>query len=247
MNEPAWQPPSNPDPTEIYRSTALDHRSARYAEALAKHLWFFHHALDIDASFYGVRLSFALSAWRRLAEDYPPAYQALIETRDACEHEFQKSPEHATFHDAAALNQVLEETRRTVDLFVSTASAQPEMAKSLYKIAEEHLVAHGCYAVCDPFLETSKRMEQAAEVYQMNKQLEATRDNTENNPPEIADKMYTHEVATLVALLVQNNRPDEAQQAGDTALKVVDNERFRDEIKGALTGVFPSSLFDEDN
>lgn len=246
MNEPAWQPPSNPDPTEIYRSTALDHRDGRHAQALAKHLWFFHHALDIDDSFYGVRLSFALSAWKRLAEDYPPAYQALTETRDACEHQFQNSPEFSTFHDAAALNQVLEETQRVVDLFIPMASTQPEIAKSLYHVAEPHLVAHDCYAVCDPFLETSDRMERAAEVYRMHKQIEATKGDTEDAPPEIAEKMYTHEVATLVALLVHNNRLSEAQRACDIGQKVVPNERFRDNMKAALSGEFPPSLYDED-
>ena len=57
-------------------------RQRHYQEALKRHVWFHEHAIEHDPGMSGVRLSFALSAWRDLAEVYPPAKKALVDTRD---------------------------------------------------------------------------------------------------------------------------------------------------------------------
>ncbi|PQO47828.1 hypothetical protein [Blastopirellula marina] len=63
MNEPVWEPPENPDPSEVLRSAMFDRREGRYDVALAKYVWFFHHALEYKRGMSAVRLSFALSYW----------------------------------------------------------------------------------------------------------------------------------------------------------------------------------------
>ena len=54
-----------------------------YEAALAKHVWFHDNALAIRPSYYGVRLSFALSYWAELGEKYPKALETLRGIRDA--------------------------------------------------------------------------------------------------------------------------------------------------------------------
>jgi hypothetical protein len=53
----------------------------KYKEALERYIWFQDHALENDQAMTGVRLSFALSNWKSLADIYPPAMTALKEMR----------------------------------------------------------------------------------------------------------------------------------------------------------------------
>lgn len=63
----------------------MDTMAGHYEAALAKHIWFYNEALKINPNMYGVRLSFALSYWKQLADVYPPAKVKLIEARDEAE------------------------------------------------------------------------------------------------------------------------------------------------------------------
>ncbi len=54
----------------------------KYEEALKRYQWFFDHILEYRKSYYGVRLSFTLTYWDKLGEQYPPARVAMIKTRD---------------------------------------------------------------------------------------------------------------------------------------------------------------------
>jgi hypothetical protein len=54
----------------------------RFAEAVAMYVRFHEHVLDHDPGMRGVRSSFAVGDWGRLAVAYPPARDAMIATRD---------------------------------------------------------------------------------------------------------------------------------------------------------------------
>lgn len=81
--EPVWTPPAQPDLDVLDRQARADLAAGRYAQVAAYHRWYFNNALGIDPAHSGVRLSFALSHWRALAELYPPALQDMREARDA--------------------------------------------------------------------------------------------------------------------------------------------------------------------
>jgi hypothetical protein len=77
-----WAPPANPDPDKILNGAQDDAQAGRYADALAKHVWFHENALKYQPALYGVRLSFALSYWAQLGDAYPPALEKLKSIRD---------------------------------------------------------------------------------------------------------------------------------------------------------------------
>jgi hypothetical protein len=77
-----WAPPANPDPHKILDEAQDDARAGRYADALAKHVWFHENALKYEPSLAGVRLSFALGYWVAFGNSYPPALQKLKSIRD---------------------------------------------------------------------------------------------------------------------------------------------------------------------
>jgi hypothetical protein len=56
---------------------------------------------------------------------------------------------------------------------------------------------------------------------------------------EIAEKSFSNDAATLVALLVVNDRHDDAERIAAEARKMFDTKEFRELIVRALRGEFP--------
>lgn len=242
----AWTPPADPDPSEILTSAEDDTRSGQDARALAKFLWFHHNALRYCESLYGVRLSLALASWQELARVYPPAQDAFVRTRDEAEAAFAANPtSFRLFKDVAALNQRLGDGQRTADAFGRAAAADPAAARRLYHLAEPDLIAAGLYAACGPFLDPPRQLASAAASYHNLNEWEESQPKVKDGVevPKLARRFYTHEVATLVGLLVLNRWPDEAIRARDQALTVLDDPDFRTMLDAALTGHLPPSLF----
>ena len=113
----------------------------KYAEALSEYVWFHHHALAEQPSLYGVRLSFALSHWKELAEVYPPALVAL---RENCSNKTQRLSagelDRELFHDVEAINQYLGANLETAQLFEALDRVHPEFAQACGNLALEALV-----------------------------------------------------------------------------------------------------------
>jgi hypothetical protein len=236
----SWTPPDAPDPSEILDSAVADTQAGAHANALAKHLWFHHNALRHDDALAGVRLSFALGYWLRLADVYPPAQAAIVRTRDETEQMFQADPSSFDlFHDLAALNQYLGDGLRTADAFAAVARRDPAGATRLYHVAEPYLVAAGRYGECGPFLDSSKRLSRARESHRMMSEFEGEMPEGEIRPPKLARTFYVRNVATLVGLLALNRRPDEAGRVRREALAVVDDEEFRAMLDAAMLGHLP--------
>lgn len=113
----------------------------KYAEALAEYIWFHHNALAERPSLYGVRLSFALSHWKELAEVYPPALAAIREVRDSKVKRLTTGElDRELFHDVEAINQHLGRSADTASLFESLDNSYPEFAKTCASLVLEALV-----------------------------------------------------------------------------------------------------------
>lgn len=118
--------------------------SGEYAKALERHEWYHKNALRINRAQYGVRLSFALSDWKDLADKYPPALASLKAIRDADVKELEAGtgkPE--TFHDVVSINEKLGEEAASVALFKSLDAKQPALAKKCFSRADKTLLNQG--------------------------------------------------------------------------------------------------------
>lgn len=238
MENASWTPPANPDPSEILHSTVDDGRDGCYEVALAKFLWFHENALRYDGALSAVRLSFALADWWELADAYSPARDAFIRTRDNAEEAFRE--DHSNFdlfQEVACFNDRMGEVLRTAELFEHVARSDFEAAQRLYHAAERRLIAAGRFEACDPFLDPEHRMELAESGYRVMQQHEDS--EADASIPRFAREHYIRDVARLIALLVLNDRPEDAKRSYEAALRVFQDDEFRQIMDAAMTGHFP--------
>jgi len=246
--EAEWKPGTNPDPRRILHEARDDAAAGRYEDALAKHVWFHENALKYAPGMDGVRLSFALAYWSRLGASYPPALEKLRQIRDGLREDIRKAKEKPAekvgpaFNEFAAINKELGEEARTVALFVWLDANRPQLAKALYDVAERALIAAKEYAVCGRYLDetTYPRLLSTREKSMKDAARTARLPPEELNQfNEFVETVFTLRTATLVALLVLNNRKAQAQRIVVEAQKVRGDAEFRQQLAMALEGEIP--------
>ena len=119
-------------------------KAGDFAKALERHEWFHNNALRINQALYGVRLSFALSDWKRLADKYPPALASLEATRDSGAKGLEAgTASPSMFHDVQSINEILGAVQQTITLFKTLDTKNPDLAKKCFRFAQETLLAQG--------------------------------------------------------------------------------------------------------
>jgi hypothetical protein len=234
----AWKPPKDPNPDRILSEARDDTAAGRYADALEKHVWFHENALKYAPAMYGVRLSFALSYWKTLADAYPPALDALKAARDRAAEDVRagKDVRHS-FHDLAAINQTLEENAGTKEVFLWLDSERPRDAEKVFDVAERSLVEAKEFAVCGKYLDPDDSYSRMARIHQENLRLAKTDLGPELG--DFGDRIFAHDAATLVALLVLNDRRPEAERIAQQALLESEDARLKLALDAALDGQLP--------
>jgi len=233
-----WQPPTNPNPEKILDEAEADTAAGRYSDALAKHLWFHQNALTYAPAMYGVRLSFALASWGILACLYPPALEQLRAVRDEAAAAVRNGsdPRHA-FHDFASINHELKEEEQTKDLFLWLDLNDAAIARQVFDIAEPALVEQKQYLVCGKYIDPQRSFDQMLRLYRENKRLAKQRGLS--SMKEFAEQSFAYQSATLVALLVLNERKADADQVAALALSASHNRKLSRKMDAALKGVCP--------
>jgi len=234
-----WQPPENPNPEEILNSIHEDVLAERYQTALAKHVWFFENALQYKPELYGVRLLSALREWAELAKIYPPALVKLKEARDkALNQVYEGEDLWPAFQDLTSLNHHLDEDMLTKDTFLLLHHQNPTAAKTVFVLAQPALVKAGEYKVCGQYLEPENFYQNILEIRHAELRM-SQNPQTIPNIMKFSDKRFTSDVGILVALLVINNRADEANTIANQARQEWDNADFHKALDSALTGKVP--------
>lgn len=119
----------------------------RHAEALEGLEWFHAHALAESRSYYGVRLSFALSAWTALAALYPAALASLYATRErAAAALLAGTGDRDTFNDVVAIDARLDQVPLTYQLYVALEERQAEIARACGRLPLDALLHMGDFA-----------------------------------------------------------------------------------------------------
>ncbi len=235
-----WTPPQNPSPKTILAEAEADADAKYYENALAKHVWFHENALKIAPSLYGVRLSFALSAWLELGKSYPPALEKLKAVRDEAGNAVREGKaSRETFHDFEAISENLGEDYKTKELFLWLDSNNPGFAKAVFDISKPSLIKAKEYRLCGNYLDADAGFRRILGLYREHKRI-AQDPKFGKDLREFGDKTFSHETATLVALLTLNGRKEEANRVATEALREWGAPQFMAQLEKAKTGQVPA-------
>ncbi len=203
----------------------------KFEEALQKHIWFHNHALEVDPAYYGVRLSFALRDWVELGKKYPAALTALRKIRDEKTSRLVTGQaDRNLFHDVESINEYLDESAATVELFKKIEVAQPDFAASVYDLADKALIATGEYALAKRYLgnpitrfETAKRQFEDGMRY-------AKTSQKDDASRRAFERIFTDRVVRIIRVLDKSGDQDQAREIQSKALVVLDNSTIRNAI-----------------
>jgi len=203
-----------------------------YAEALQKHIWFHDHALESNPGMYGVRLSFALSAWVELGEKYPKALEALKEIRDKKTARLDGGEANRDlFHDVVAINEHLGQSPATVTLFKQIEARQPEFANSIFDLVDEALVEAGEYQLARNYLgDPADRLAIARRNYEEGLQFAETRSRNAAASRQAFENIFTEKALRLIVILDKTGDRTAARQIQSDVLKVLDNAKLRNAL-----------------
>ncbi len=242
-----WVPPEKPDVQAILNEASEDARDGKYENALAKHIWFHENANELEPSMSAVRLSFALADWHRLADVYPPAMEKLKSVRIATRDRFLANLEYKSswedFADLRALNRELQNDLDTVEVFKQVDERNPEVAERLYGLAEESLISAKEFDLCGKYIKPEKKVTRDLEIYKLERSHRIDAKHAEMMK-EYRDKRFIEDASTLVALLVINDRKDEAESAAEKYKTVEADADFHDKLAKALDQALEGKLPD---
>jgi hypothetical protein len=203
----------------------------KYEQALERHVWFHDHALEVDDSYGGVRLSFALSDWIDLGRKYPPALRKLKAIRDTKTAKLIAGVEERDlFHDVSSINEGLGESESTVALFKRIDAERPAFAGKVSALAIEALVAAQEYELArkylpEPMEKFSRLKEMLHEGIEWAKSIEGAGDSRRD-----FEWLFASEILLIIRVLDATGDPATALRIQKQAL----DELFSPEIREAL-------------
>ncbi len=213
-----------------YRNKTQDLvEKGKYEEALKCTIWFHHHALEHDYAMRGVRLSYALSDWRRLGEIYPPAAEALKKTRDEKEKKLREGMGNRDlFSDAVALNRTMEEQMKSVALFEFISEEDSAKAREYWHSASDVILEQGRYDIAQKFItDFEADFLIKKELYQLKA------DHYQKPKPgwesfqKFNNTQFINHVRRLIELALAINDRDVTISIRESALEVIDDERLK--------------------
>jgi TPP-dependent pyruvate/acetoin dehydrogenase alpha subunit len=137
----------------------------------------------------------------------------------------------------------LKEEERTKDLFLWLDSTSPETARQVFDSAEPALIQAKEYRLCGKYLDPDRAFKRLAELYRETQRMA-------NDPAgrmqeyakeleEHSNKSFANGAATLVALLVINDRQADAERIAAEALRESDGPALKEALSKALKGEIP--------
>ncbi len=236
-----WTPPLDPEPSKILKEAEEDARAGRHETALMKHIWYHRNALKHAPLESGSRLSSALASWKKLGESFPPALDEFKAERDrAGKSVLENRNAISAMADFANMNRELGEEQQTAELFAIVDREQPENAPLAYLWAENALIKNKRYDLYNKYCNPERSYAQGVEIYRQ------IVDSAKGQPWEsstigFAEKSFTTRSATIVALLVINNRREEAMSIAGKARSDLKSEKHLQAIDEAIKGNLPDA------
>jgi hypothetical protein len=207
-------------------------KNEQYELALQKHVWF-HEESKSSSGMAGVRLSYALSAWLKLGDKYPPALDELRKIRDNNKDKmYSGTGTFNNFHDLSAINRELGEETQTIELFSVLSERFPEQAKSFYHAVEDLLIQKQEFKLVKMYMEDPIFKYESLR-YSLEQSLSYDRKNPDSSSKVSRDynnNRFVEETIKLINALLILDKKLEAIEIHSRATSYFKSEK----LKGAL-------------
>jgi hypothetical protein len=217
---------------QLYLSDTEDMaRQGKNEEALERFLWFHDHALEHEPAMYGVRLSFALSSWKELADSYPPALIAMKKTRDDKTILLEnRKGSTDLFHDVVSLNQTLGDDDKTIVLFRRLDQEQKGLAAQCWDMAKDAVIKAKAYDLARKYIGNPvHEFDQLKEKYEQVTGMCGGK-NFGESFKAWNDNNLVEKTLGLIEMAVALEETKAAREIQKKALAIVDDHRLRDAI-----------------
>ena len=196
--------------------------------ALERCIWFHDNALDIQKSMSGVRLSFALSDWKKLGTQYPPALTALKQIRDQKTKRLIDGEKLSSlFQDVAGINRTLDESDKTIELFKTIQIEQPEFAKSCWFYVRDMLFQAKSYDIISKYIGNPIReFNTMKERYEMTIQTQEKIVTAKEQLKAFNENNFVEKSVQLIDYAVAMNDSKSAKEIQKMALEVINDYRL---------------------
>jgi len=197
-------------------------------EALERFVWFHEHALEHDPGMYGVRLSFAMSYWSKLAHIYPPAMQVMKNIRDQKTKQLEAGHgDFDLFNDVIAFNQelALNEPEKSVALFEALDRKQPELAQKCWPRIRLAVIEANKFALAGKYIRNP--LEALTELQEKHDENAAKFPQGGSRFRTWNDDNFVTEVLALVKFTDQTGQLDLSKKIREAAQIVVPDPRLK--------------------
>jgi hypothetical protein len=242
---PEFTPKKPIDLTKLSRNDEQDMRDKDYALALAKRIWFHHHALDVNQNYRAVRLSYNLIDWDKLGDLYPPAKTLLRHAAYYAEESLLNDPKKAftVAHEYRSINSALGREDQSVSFFQWLDKYYPKEAPELFHLFQDELIQFELFALYNEYVSPNLDYSRMASTYvssiNASKQERFGGEEANRKVMELSTQSFIHKVSRLVAILVINERTEEAQKIVEKAQLELDSDEFIQSLNNALDGHLP--------
>jgi len=220
---------------EVLERAWTAHSAGGFDNALKDYIWLFD-ASAADEETAPLRLSYVLSAWAKLAEEYLPARHALVELRDRDGNRLlaNAGSEAAVplFNDIRAINDKLGDLQNTYHLFQQLPEA---LAQQCARSALPSLMACGDYALARQHLpHPLQHLAQAAAV--LNQRRAGMNVLTTAGVADLLAEVYNYivELALVLDLLDGCGDTAAAEAAREQAVTLVQSPEARACVQAEL-------------
>ncbi|TKB97698.1 hypothetical protein [Pedobacter cryophilus] len=221
------------DMQKYLTDTRLLIKEGKNGEALERCIWFHHHALEKEKEMTGVRLSFALSDWKKLGEQYPPALDSLKQIRDQKTKRLLNGEKSTSlFQDVSGINRTLDESDKTIELFKTIQATQPKFAKLCWLFVKDKLFQAKSYDIINEYIGNPVReFSVIKERYELNIKMREKISVGKEHLKAYHENSFVEKSMELIEFAVAMNDSKTAKEIKKMALNVIDDYR----LKNALT------------
>lgn len=200
-----------------------------YAAALDKHVWYHEHSRGTAHA--GVRLSFAMSDWKRLGEEFPAAKEKLLSIRNEQERALLGGKGGFTeFSEVAAIDRTYGNDKGPYELIRKLAEQSPEQAKKCFFSARDSIVKQKDYAL---YLKLSPEPEAQFLSWEYSWKSDVLR--AEKNPAAAGAlrELHLRGVRQLIEVLVGVGQLDKAADIQKRAAELTQDKSLETAVEDA--------------